>query len=90
MPESPALWLVTATVQANPRWREPVMAVLAASALLTVGFVPPAPAQDAPPSSDKPRNYSPHPEKTFPNRVYFGDAHLHTSYSTDAGMGGNT
>ena len=46
--------------------------------------------QDVPPPSDKPRNYSPCPEKTFPNRVYFGDTHLHTSYSTDAGMVGNT
>ena len=26
----------------------------------------------------------------FPNAVFFGDAHLHTSYSTDAGMLGNT
>ena len=34
-------------------------------------------------------NYSPYPEKDFPNRVYFGDTHLHTSYSTDAGMIGN-
>ena len=32
--------------------------------------------------------YSPYPSKTFPNNVYFGDAHLHTSYSTDAGMTG--
>ena len=47
-------------------------------------------AQDAPAPSDKPRNYSPYPGKTFPNRVYFGDTHLHTSYSTDAGMVGNT
>ena len=31
-------------------------------------------------------NYSPYPKQTFPNRVYFGDTHLHTSYSTDAGM----
>jgi hypothetical protein len=34
--------------------------------------------------------YSPYPEKNFPNRVYFGDTHLHTSYSADAGMIGNT
>lgn len=34
--------------------------------------------------------YSPYPEKTFPNKVYFGDTHLHTSYSTDAGMTGNS
>jgi hypothetical protein len=37
---------------------------------------------------DPKRNYSPYPEQTFPNRVYFGDTHLHTSYSTDAGMAG--
>ena len=47
-------------------------------------------AQDAPPPKEGQRNYSPYPEKTFPNRVYFGDTHLHTSYSTDAGMVGNT
>jgi Protein of unknown function (DUF3604) len=33
-------------------------------------------------------NYSPYPTKTFPNRVLFGDTHLHTAYSTDAGMVG--
>jgi len=33
--------------------------------------------------------YSPHVGETFPNRVLFGDTHLHTSYSTDAGMAGN-
>jgi hypothetical protein len=34
--------------------------------------------------------YSPYPDKVFPDRVYFGDTHLHTSYSTDAGMVGAT
>ena len=33
--------------------------------------------------------YSPNVGQTFPNRVFFGDTHLHTSYSTDAGMVGN-
>ncbi len=46
-------------------------------------------AQDAPPPGDKKVKYSPFPEKSFPNNVYFGDTHLHTSYSTDAGMVGN-
>ena len=45
-------------------------------------------AQDVPPPSEKKVKYSPYPEQTFPNRVYFGDTHLHTSYSTDAGMAG--
>jgi hypothetical protein len=47
-------------------------------------------AQDAPPPSDKKVEYSPYPEQTYPNNVYFGDTHLHTSYSTDAGMVGCT
>ncbi|WP_237064463.1 DUF3604 domain-containing protein [Microbulbifer zhoushanensis] len=48
-------------------------------------------AQDAPPASPNPdTKYSPYPEQNFPNRVFFGDTHLHTSYSTDAGMFGNT
>jgi hypothetical protein len=33
--------------------------------------------------------YSPYLERGYPDRVYFGDTHLHTSYSTDAGMLGN-
>jgi hypothetical protein len=45
-------------------------------------------AQDAPGPSDRKISYSPYPSKTFPNRVYFGDTHLHTSYSADAGMAG--
>ena len=36
------------------------------------------------------KHYSPNVGDTFPNNVFFGDTHLHTSYSTDAGMVGNT
>jgi len=35
------------------------------------------------------REYSPHLTRGFPQRVFWGDTHLHTSYSTDAGMLGN-
>jgi hypothetical protein len=35
-------------------------------------------------------DYSPYLNNTFPQNVYFGDTHLHSSYSTDAGMVGNT
>ena len=37
-------------------------------------FKPPAP------------EYSPYLEHNYPDRVYFGDTHLHTSFSTDGGM----
>jgi hypothetical protein len=30
--------------------------------------------------------YSPYLDRGYPDRVYFGDTHLHTAYSTDAGM----
>jgi len=35
------------------------------------------------------REYSPYLNIGFPQRVFWGDTHLHTSYSTDAGMIGN-
>jgi hypothetical protein len=34
-------------------------------------------------------HYSPFIDESYPNRVFWGDTHLHTSYSTDAGMIGN-
>ncbi len=47
-------------------------------------------AQDAPGPTAKKVKYSPFPEENFPDRVFYGDTHLHTSYSTDAGMVGCT
>jgi hypothetical protein len=36
------------------------------------------------------KEYSPYVGDHFPNQVYFGDTHLHSSWSTDAGMAGAT
>jgi len=35
------------------------------------------------------KQYSPYINDTYPDNVYYGDTHLHTSYSTDAGFFGN-
>ena len=47
-------------------------------------------AQDAPGPTDKKVEYSPYLAEDYPNRVFFGDTHLHTAYSADAGMVGCT
>ena len=36
------------------------------------------------------KEYSPYVDDHYPNRVYFGDTHLHTSWSADSGMAGAT
>jgi hypothetical protein len=43
-------------------------------------------AQDIPPPTDKQVQYSPYPGEDFPNQVFFGDTHLHTAFSADAGL----
>jgi len=61
---------------------------LLAGSLVAVVWAPHVDAQDAPGPATRKVSYSPYPAQTFPNRVYFGDTHLHTSYSADAGMAG--
>ena len=39
-------------------------------------------------SSSPARPYSPYADRNFPNRPFFGDTHLHTSFSFDAGAFG--
>ena len=49
-------------------------------------------AQDIPMDPSKAtighKEYSPYLDRGYPDRVYFGDTHNHTSFSTDAGMFG--
>ena len=36
------------------------------------------------------KTYSPYAKRSFPDKVYWGDTHLHTALSADAGLFGNT
>ena len=36
------------------------------------------------------KTYSPYAKRAFPDKVYWGDTHLHTALSADAGLFGNT
>lgn len=57
---------------------------------LLVSFVFMGYAQDVHPEkenvSKSKKEYTPHVDDHYPQEVYFGDTHLHTSWSTDAGM----
>ena len=58
-------------------------------------FALPVAAQDAPEAETaaavfKGRPYSPNADRGFPTDVYFGDTHVHSALSADAGCGGTT
>jgi hypothetical protein len=61
--------------------------------LLTACSVSSAPTASTPTTLKDARadrtDYSPYLEDTYPDNVFFGDTHLHTTYSTDAGLFGN-
>jgi hypothetical protein len=40
--------------------------------------------------AERRKKYSPYVDEHFPQNVYFGDTHLHTSWSADAGLAGAT
>jgi hypothetical protein len=61
----------------------PQSSALAFAACLVSSFVF---AQDAPMPTARQVNYSPYPDEDFPKRVFFGDTHLHTANSADAGL----
>ena len=68
----------------------PLLAALAAAASMGANAQIPAPPDGQILSSAYTgKVYSPYAERDFPSNVYFGDTHLHTDLSMDAGAFGN-
>ena len=63
---------------------------LGVAALLGAGLAAAQAPQTPQGSGQVKPEYSPYPDQKFPNRVYWGVAHVHTGYSFDAGMFGVT
>jgi hypothetical protein len=66
-----------------------IMISLALSLLVIAACKPKAPAAEIPASSDAATTQAPvTPETGYPERAYFGDTHVHTGWSFDAGLDG--
>ncbi|MCV6597464.1 MAG: DUF3604 domain-containing protein [Mangrovicoccus sp.] len=69
--------------------RSAITRVLLAATLISAA---PLTAQETPPASTanvlKGKPYSPYANRAFPTQVFFGDTHVHTALSADAGGGG--
>lgn len=70
-------------------WLFKVM-LLSGASICLIGGMPASSQEDDEPMASvfKGRPYSPYAERKFPTQVYFGDTHVHTALSTDAGLGG--
>jgi hypothetical protein len=74
---------------ASPASRPEVLgppATLAGTAVADTGQIEPA----DPSKFNKTSGYSPYAGRMYPERVYFGDEHVHTAWSVDAGGTGTT
>ena len=75
----------------NRKLTKPIMALVAIAALALPGMVLaqlPAPTEEAAHVFKKEKTWSPYAGRNFPTKVYFGDTHVHTGMSMDAGAFG--
>ena len=72
--------------------RAVLLCLIAACLLPVAGYVQDYPGCGYEPTADDHlggKEYSPHPGSGYPQRVFRGDTHAHTAFSTDAGVIGN-
>jgi hypothetical protein len=74
--------------------KTPTLRNVALAGLMAIGLVLPSFAQDVPIKKEAvkgaEKHYSPYVGRNIPDRVLWGDTHLHTSFSPDAGLTGTT
>lgn len=68
--------------------RKLLISTASVTALLFAAGATQAQAPQPPKVTKEQSSYSPYPKDNRPNQVFYGDTHLHTAYSTDAGMVG--
>ena len=67
-----------------------IAVVVSVSTVIDVSAQLAAPAPEALSGAYEGTSYSPYAARGFPDRIYWGDTHLHTKLSMDAGAFGNT
>jgi hypothetical protein len=77
-------------LQVFSRCRLAVASVLAALALLPGPALAESPAEIKPGDLTSVRSYSPYAFRSYPDRVLFGDMHIHSNLSPDAGLLGTS
>ena len=80
------------TLAEGGREMKPFKTAVPALVVLVLGVtVAPVAAQEftMDPAAEPETEYSPYINQSFPQRVFWGDTHVHTTYSPDAGMVGN-
>ena len=66
--------------------RHPVLTAFLGTCLLITA---PAGAEEGAAGASSAQIYSPYAGRAYPTKVFWGDTHLHTAYSVDAGAFGN-
>jgi hypothetical protein len=70
--------------------RHSIKKLIVISVVLSYAALGQASMEKGKPPAEQPEGYSPYVGQNFPQQVYFGDTHHHSSFSVDSGMLGNT